>query len=119
MNMRNVARGLGWFSLALGAAELLVPGRISKLLKLRGKHSGLIRSYGLREIGAGTGLLLAEKPAPWLWARAAGDVLDLGTLGAARRRTWRTRAIDGAIAGVAAITALDLAAAARLHGKAA
>jgi hypothetical protein len=119
MEMRSIARALGWFSLALGAAELLAPGRISKLLKVRNPHAGLIRSYGLREIGAGTGLLLAERKAPWLWARAAGDVLDLGTLGAARRRTRRTRAIDAAIAGVAAVTALDLAAATRLQNDAA
>ena len=119
MDMRSVARGLGWFSIALGAAELLAPGRISKLLKVRDNHTDLIRSYGLREIGAGAGLLLSDRKAPWLWARAAGDVLDLGTLGAARRTVLGTRAIDAAIAGVAAVTALDLAAATRLQNSAA
>src|SRR5262245_5215197 len=76
---------------------------------------GLIRGYGLREIGAGVGLLLASRPAPWLWARVAGDLLDLGTLRAARGLSSRTRAVDAALAGVAAVTALDVAAASRLQ----
>jgi hypothetical protein len=116
MDMRNIARGLGWFSLALGAAELLAPRRLSGMLGLD-DHSVLIRSYGLREIGAGIGLLMAARPAPWLWARVAGDALDLGSLGAARRSTPRAGAMNAAIAGVAAVTALDIAAASRLRQR--
>jgi hypothetical protein len=116
MNLRTVARCLGWFSLALGAAELIAPGRISRLLGVR-KHDGLIRSYGIREVAAGLGLLMASQPTPWLWARVAGDAVDLGTLGAARRRSPRTGAVDLALASVAAVTALDVAAAAGLRGN--
>jgi hypothetical protein len=114
MDMRGVARGLGWFSLALGAAELFAPRRISRMLGL-GDSKSLIRGYGLREIGAGTGLLFGSRPAPWLWARVAGDALDLGTLGAARRRSLHPRAVDAALASIAAVTALDVAAARRLQ----
>jgi hypothetical protein len=113
MNARSLIRALGWFSLALGAAELVAPRRISRTLRVGG-HDGLIRSYGLREIAAGLGLLLASRPGPWLWARVAGDVLDLGTLGAARRSGRRTGAVDAALASVAAVTAIDVAAAASL-----
>lgn len=108
MDVRTVARGLGWFSLALGAAELLAPGRISKYLGLR-NHDGLIRSYGVRELGAGAGLLLGTRMAPWLWARVAGDAVDLGSLAAARSESRRPRAVDAALASVAAVTALDVA----------
>jgi hypothetical protein len=104
----TVARGLGWFSLALGAAELLAPGRISRFLGLRDHHA-LIRSYGLREIGSGAGLLLGARMAPWLWARVAGDAVDLGSLAAARGESRRPRALNAALASVAAVTALDVA----------
>ena len=115
MDMRKIARALGWFSLGLGAAELVAPRSISKLLGVPDDRCGLIRGYGLREIGAGVGLLLASRPAPWLWTRVAGDLLDLGTLRAARGRSSRTGAVNAALAGVAAVTALDVAAAARLQ----
>src|SRR4051812_49599484 len=48
----RVARGLGWFSLALGAAELIAPGRLGKALGLEGKET-LLRAYGGRGVGAG------------------------------------------------------------------
>lgn len=118
MDVRRVARGLGWFSLALGAIELIAPGRIARTLGVA-PHDGLIRSYGLREVAAGVGLLLAGRPAPWLWARVAGDALDLGTLATARRRTRRAGAVDAALASVAAVTALDVATASRLNGTSA
>jgi hypothetical protein len=109
---RRIARGLGWFSLALGAAELVAPNRVARLLGVR-QRNGLIRGYGLREIAAGVGLLSSARKAPWLWTRVAGDALDLGTLAAAKRRARRPLAVGAALAGVAAVTAIDLAAAAR------
>jgi hypothetical protein len=112
MRGRTLARGLGWASLALGAAELVLPGRISGLLGVR-RHDALIRGFGLREIAAGLGLLATARATPWLWARVAGDALDLAALAAARRQTRRPSSVDAALAGVAAVTALDVAAAAR------
>jgi hypothetical protein len=106
MNVGRITRGLGWFSLALGAAELLMPGRLSRLLGVRNRGR-LIRSFGAREIVAGLGLLGAARKSPWMWARFAGDALDLGALAAARRQSARPGAASAAIAGVAAITALD------------
>jgi hypothetical protein len=110
MDRRRLARGLGWLSLALGAAEIAMPGRITRMLGVR-ERDGLVRSFGVREIAAGLGLLGAVRPAPWLWARVAGDALDLGALAAARRRSARPSAARAALAGVAAVTALDWAAA--------
>jgi hypothetical protein len=112
MKGRRIARGLGWLSLGLGAAELVMPGRLSRWLGVR-EREGLIRSFGAREVAAGLGLLGAARPAPWLWARVAGDVLDLGALARARRSSARPGAMRAALAGVAAITALDWAAARR------
>lgn len=77
----KTARALGWFSIGLGAAELLMPHWVARLTGLRGSES-LLRVYGVREIATGIGILTARDPKPWVWARVAGDTLDLATLGA-------------------------------------
>jgi hypothetical protein len=41
----------------------------------------VFRLYGLREIGVGVAILAQPTSSAWLWARVAGDVLDLATLG--------------------------------------
>ncbi len=103
-----MARGLGWFSLALGAAEVLAPRAIARGVGLRGGE-GLVAAYGAREIATGAGLLLARDPAPWVWGRVAGDALDLATLAAARPRGGREMDNRGlALAAVLGAAALDL-----------
>lgn len=85
MNAQKLATGLAWFSLGLGLYETVAPKHLCGLLGLDGKE-GLIRFYGLREIGAGIGIFATQpNPAPWIWARATGDVLDMATLGTAFR----------------------------------
>ncbi|WP_206533554.1 MULTISPECIES: hypothetical protein [unclassified Mesorhizobium] len=73
-----VARKLGWFSIALGMAELIASERIARALGMPGKE-GLIRAYGAREISSGILSLSADKQ-PGLWSRVAGDGLDIATL---------------------------------------
>lgn len=75
----TLARGLGWFSIALGAAELLAPGSVKRNTGAPGPAS-LVQAYGLREIATGAALLAAEKPVCLVWARVAGDLLDIATL---------------------------------------
>jgi hypothetical protein len=75
----KVARCLGWFSIGLGVAELLAPGALNRSLGMR-EHSTLVRGFGLREIGAGLGILTLKHPTPWVWARVAGDALDIASL---------------------------------------
>lgn len=83
MKQQDVARALGWFSLGLGVAELLAPRQIEKVIGVKKKHTGLTRSYGLRELTAGIGILTSnqKKLSPWMWSRVAGDMLDLASLG--------------------------------------
>src|SRR3954453_10522626 len=78
----SIARGLGWYSLALGAAQLLAPDSVARAAGVR-TSSTLMRLYGLREIACGVGILMSRNPAPFLWARVAGDALDIATLAAA------------------------------------
>jgi len=107
---RQLARGLGWFSLGLGLAELLIPGKFARALNMRGEEN-LLRFYGIREITAGIGILASSQPRPWMWARVAGDALDLATLAArlhdALPHEQRNLAI--AIGAVAGVTAADIA----------
>lgn len=91
---RSWARGLGWFSVAVGSVELLAAPR----------------GGGLRKIVNGVGLLGSEEPAPWMWARVAGDAADLVALARAPRR-GRAMALGAAVAGV---LVLDLLVARRL-----
>jgi len=106
---RDLARGLGWLSIGVGMAELLAPRAVARATGMRRRNERLLRTYGVREIAAGIGLLTAKDPAPWLWARVGGDALDLATL-AARGRP-REASTAGALAAVAAVTLVDIAAA--------
>jgi hypothetical protein len=103
----QLAQGLGWFSIALGALELTATKPLARALGMRGQER-VLQLYGAREIAAGIGILSASDPAPWLWARVAGDVLDLGTLASAYRNGRKPRNVAIAIANVAAVTALDV-----------
>lgn len=110
----QVARGLGWFSLGLGLAELVAPGRLASAFGLEGKEN-LIRAFGAREVGAGIGAL-SDTPAPAIWSRVAGDLLDLGTLalGARDGDDQQRRNAGIAIAAVVGVTLVDLLTAASL-----
>ncbi|HKQ38883.1 MAG TPA: SRPBCC family protein [Verrucomicrobiae bacterium] len=104
----RLARGLGWFSIGLGVAEVLAPDRLAKMIGVP-RHRALMRTLGFREIASGVAILAQRKPAPGLWSRVGGDAMDLALLGAAMRsdRSSKSR-IAGAVAAVAGVTALDV-----------
>lgn len=111
----SIARGLGWFSIALGVAELLAPRTVTRSVGLE-SHSRTAQFFGLREIAAGIGLLTAKDPTPWVWGRVAGDVLDLAGLARGLRHDNPERANAGlALGAVAAVTLLDLCCASQLQ----
>jgi hypothetical protein len=102
-----VAVGLGWFSIGLGVAELLFAGPLCRALGMKG-HEGLVRTYGLREIATGVGILTAEDKAPWIWGRVAGDALDIATLAAATPGSGEKANMAIAYGAVAGATMLDI-----------
>lgn len=105
---RELARGLGWFSLGLGLAEVLAPEALARGLGMRGSET-LVRACGGRNIATGIGLLATRNPKPWLLGRSAGDALDLGGLAAGLHAGNPKRATLGAaMAAVAGVAALDL-----------
>ena len=111
-----LGRGLGIFSLALGVTEVVAPKMLAKTIGVdpRGAGPAIMRAFGAREIGAGLAVLLRpNKPIP-LWARVAGDAMDLTFLALATRsrRASGTR-LAIAAAAVAGVTALDVIASLR------
>ena len=105
----KLARGLGWFSIALGVAELVMPRTVARMCGMQ-VGATTVQMYGVREIATGVGILCARDPRPWLWGRVAGDVMDASTLAAHTdlddAQAMRRGGV--ALANVAAITALDV-----------
>ena len=105
---QSLARALGWFSIALGVAELVAPGTIKRNVGTPGPK-GVVQGYGLREIVTGIGILTSPKPVGMVWGRVAGDLLDVATLLPALSNQNRSpAAAEGAMAFVAAAMAMDL-----------
>ena len=117
MKSRNVARGLAWFGIGLGLAELLAPYTVARATGLQ-RHERLLQLFGLREIASGALVLAAEDPLAWLWTRVAGDFLDSVLLSAGMRRgnPNRQRAMLATVA-VAPVVALDAFYARRSLGR--
>jgi hypothetical protein len=104
---KHLARNLGWFSIGLGVLEVAAPHRLTRVLGWRDAES-TISFYGVREIATGVALLTARDPAPFVWARVAGDGLDLLSLAAGFSGSRNKGAVALAFGTVAAVTAVDL-----------
>src|SRR5690349_5770604 len=89
----RLLNGLGWFSIGLGLSEVFAPRKVAKLIGVRDRPATrkLLRSYGLREIAAGVGILSQSRPTTWLWGRVAGDLVDLASLGSAMAKNNNSR----------------------------
>ena len=103
----EIAKGLGYFSIGLGLAEIVAPGAICRAAGIAGQE-GVVRAYGAREIATGVAILASHDPTPWIWGRVSGDALDIATVAATpsngrdrNERRWWT------IGALIAVTALD------------
>lgn len=108
-----MAKGLGVFSFALGIPQTLMPGRVNRLIGVKddARSRLIMRAVGVRELVAGVGIFTDRRPAQWIWARVAGDTMDLALLGSALRNRSRspnrTLAATGAVAGAFAADVID------------
>ncbi|MDB5416540.1 MAG: hypothetical protein JWR10_4875 [Rubritepida sp.] len=103
----RLARGLGWFGIALGVLELVGSKRLARALGMRG-YEGLIRGYGVREIASGV-VTLSVNPAAGIISRVAGDGLDILTLLAAPQQGNAKRGnVRLALLAVVGVTVLDV-----------
>jgi hypothetical protein len=107
----TLARNLGWFSIGLGVLELSRSSDVGRAAGLEG-HERLLRALGMREVVTGIGLLTSSRPALWMWARTAGDLMDLAVLAGSPGPGTSRRA--AALIAVGAITAVDVCCAAAL-----
>ena len=113
----KIARELGYFSIALGVAELVAPGAICRAAGMRDLE-GVVRGYGAREIATGIAILGSHDPEPWIWTRVAGDLADIATVAAGVRQDSQSKGRGAlALATLAAVTLVDLACATGLQSE--
>jgi uncharacterized membrane protein len=122
LNEKQLARGLGWFSIGLGMAEILAPRSLTRLVGVKREHNTLVRFLGLRELTSGIGILSGlrteRRPSGWLWSRVGGDALDIALLSAALASPKANRGrVLTATAAVAGVTALDVICAQQLSRR--
>jgi uncharacterized membrane protein len=104
----TLSRALGWFGIGLGAVQVLAPRSFGRSIGVEAPP-WLVRLIGLREIASGAGILVQRQPAPWIEARATGDLMDLVLLGLAyNSRSANRDRVAAAVAATAGITALDV-----------
>jgi hypothetical protein len=107
----RIVKGLGWFSIGMGLAQLLAPRAMAKASGMPENRIGLMRAVGVRELATGVGLLSRRQPTMWLWTRVAGDAMDLTILGFnaghAAARKDRVGAAGLAVAGVAVLDVMS------------
>jgi uncharacterized membrane protein len=107
----QLAIGLGWFSIALGVAELAAPRSLARLVGIPDdeKSAPLVRGLGAREIGHGLAILRQPSSAAAVWSRVGGDAIDLSVLGYALSSDNADRGkVSAAIAAVGGVTLLDV-----------
>jgi uncharacterized membrane protein len=117
----SLADFLGYFAIGLGLAEVLAPKVMARVIGVKEpdeEHTRTMQLMGLREIGSGVAILTSQQPAKAVWARVAGDALDLALLGKtlANPDNDRGRTLF-ATANVLAVTALDVMAARELSAQ--
>jgi uncharacterized membrane protein len=110
-NAERAARGLGWFSIGLGLAQITAPRRVARMIGVDDDEANrdTLLAIGVRELASGVGILTRERPIGPVWTRVGGDVMDLALLGRALRRDdgHRNR-LTAATAAVVGLTILDI-----------
>jgi uncharacterized membrane protein len=119
MNDEQLAKGLGWFSIGLGLAELVSPEGVGRVAGVR-NHRTMLRGAGVRELMSGIGILSQPRAAGWVWSRVVGDIMDLSLLGKELSNATdedQHRRARNALLAVAGVTALDVLCSVRLSQR--
>jgi len=108
---QSLAQGMGWFSMGLGAAQLIAPRAMARLIGVEesDRNAAIMRAVGMREVASGLGIFSQRNDPAFMWGRVIGDIMDLALIGAASAST-RTdkRKLAGAALAVAGALALDI-----------
>ena len=116
----RLATGLGWFSIALGVAELAAPRQIARFIGTPPDSDmvSLVRAFGARELGNGLAILAEPNRPTWMWSRVGGDALDLACLLASANSPGARRGRAAlATAAVLGVTVLDVMCAQQLSER--
>ncbi|WP_043427885.1 hypothetical protein [Cystobacter fuscus] len=112
MKRERLPWALGWASLGIGLTELAFAEGICRVLGLSKYRADRVRALGLRELASGWGLLREPQRRDWVWARVAGDAMDLTLLAVTFGKPRASRVWQGVLtAAVAGVTIVDLYAA--------
>jgi uncharacterized membrane protein len=105
-----LAAFLGWFSVGLGALQLVAPSIVARAIGVRPTPlwNGVLQFCGIRELANGAGILANPTSKEWVGMRVGGDALDLATLGVALTQSVRPGRTLAATAFVLGATVLDL-----------
>jgi uncharacterized membrane protein len=109
-NAQRRARGLGWFSIGLGLAQIGAPRTMARLIGISDDDEirNTMFALGLREITSGIGILSSPRASGWVWSRVGGDLMDLALLGKAIGDDENDRnRLAAATAAVAGVTVVD------------
>jgi uncharacterized membrane protein len=104
------AKGLGWFSIGLGLAQIGAPRAVARFIGVNDDEEtkNTMFAIGLREITSGIGILSRPRPAGWVWSRVGGDIMDLALLGKAMRSEENDKGrVAAATAAVLGVTVVD------------
>jgi hypothetical protein len=64
--------------LAVGTIGMIAPRRVARLFSAPEEPKALVYSMALRDLVLGAGILLSDRPGPWLVAAGAVDAADAG-----------------------------------------
>src|SRR4051812_40674995 len=109
-NAERRAKGLGWFSIGLGLAQIGAPRAVARFIGVNDDEEtkNTMFAIGLREITSGIGILSRPRPAGWVWSRVGGDLMDLAFLGKAMSSDENDKnRVAAATAAVLGVTVLD------------
>jgi len=118
MYATQVGRTLGWASLLIGLSEIAAPRKLEQAMGIgNGRHTGVLRVLGIREILQGLDILWHRDPEPGVKARVAGDMIDMAMLAAAAMKTRRMSGLLSIAAAVVGIGVLDTLCARQLAAR--
>ena len=114
----KVAKGLGFVSIAIGLTEIVAPRQLQKTMGIgNGQNTGIMRVLGVREVMHGVDLLSHDDPAPGVWARCAGDMLDGVCLAAAGMKSKKPGGFMAIMALVMPVVIIDHVLAPKLSAR--
>ncbi len=111
----QVAMGLGQNAIGLGLWGLLAPRAVKRFLGLQASDGAVRTLFGLRELYTGVGLASDPTKSGTLWARVAGDLIDIAVLSRANTPDNPKQGnVRLALGVVLVVTALDAVTAVRM-----